>query len=74
MTFPGVDELEAAGLLDSPDPEEGGGQKRGARSVAIRRTEGECARPMTAEEPEEDDSAEAVSTTVVPLSSRSVQS
>ena len=69
--LPGVDELEAAGLLDSPDPEEGGVDEAPVQSPSEDR--GECT-PDTVEEPEEDDSAEAVSTTVVPLSGRGVPS
>lgn len=64
--LPGVDELEAAGLLDTPDPAaEGAGEAPAQMALEEGGSE-----PDAAEEPEEDDSHEAVSTTVVPLSSR----
>ena len=64
--LPGVDELEAAGLLDTPDLAAGGAGEAPAQ-MALEEGGSE---PDAAEEPEEDDSHEAVSTTVVPLSSR----
>ncbi|MDD9990248.1 MAG: SMC-Scp complex subunit ScpB [Rhodospirillales bacterium] len=65
--LPGVDELEAAGLLDSPDPQAEGAGEAPIRSPS--EEEGGCA-PDDAEVSEEDASAEAISTTVVPLSGR----
>ena len=65
--LPGVDELEAAGLLDSPDPAAEGQDEAPAQMPS----EEESGRaPEDAEDAEEDDPAEAVSTTVVPLSGR----
>lgn len=62
--LPGVDELEAAGLLDGPDSAEAG---TGEASIQLSLEEsGDCG-PDAADE---QDSAEAVSTTVVPLSGR----
>ena len=65
--LPGIDELEAAGLLDDIDPQADGAGEAPARLPLGE--EGGCA-PDAAEEADGDVSAEAVSTTVVPLSGR----
>ena len=62
--LPGVDELEAAGLLDSPDPAAEGQDEAPAQMSS--EEEGGCA----PDDAEEDDPADAISTTVVPLSGR----
>ena len=62
--LPGVDELEAAGLLDNADPQ---AEEAGAQLPLD--GEGD-----DASDADEDDSPEPVSTTVVPLSGQSVPS
>ena len=65
--LPGVDELEAAGLLESADPQADGA---GEAPIQLPLEESDGCAPDGAEEPEEDESPEAVSRTVVPLSDR----
>ena len=65
--LPGVDELEAAGLLDSVDPA-AEGQDEAPVQLPVEEDDGDAT--DIAEDAEEDDSAEAISTTVVPLSGR----
>ena len=65
--LPGVDELEAAGLLEGADPE---GEGAGDASVRSPLGEDGGCTPDTADAPDVNESAEAASTTVVPLSGR----
>ena len=65
--LPGVDELEAVGLLENADPQTEGPGEVPAQSPL----EGEGRDTADAiEEPDEEESSEEVSTTVVPLSGR----
>ena len=69
--LPGVDELEAAGLLENVDPQ---AEAAGEAPIQVPLEGADDDAPDAGEEPDEDDSPEAVSTTVVPLSGRSVPS
>ena len=65
--LPGVDELEAAGLLESAGPQAG---ETGEAPARLPLEDDGGGAPDFAGEPEESESAEAASTTVVPLSGR----
>ena len=65
--LPGVDELEAVGLLEGADPQADGA---GEAPIQLPLQESDGCAPDGAEESEEDESPEAISRTVVPLSGR----
>ena len=65
--LPGVDELEAAGLLENPEPQ---AEEAGEAATKLPAGEDEVA-PDFDEEHEESEAPEAESSTVVPLSGRS---
>ena len=69
--LPGVDELEAAGLLDSADSQDGRGRRR---PPSCRWKERGRRRPMPTKSPTMGLPQRGFSTTVVPLSGRGVPS
>ena len=69
--LPGVDELEAAGLLDSAAPQAEGA---GEAPIQLPPEEDDGDATDIVEDADKDDTAEAVSTTVVPLSGRGAPS